>query len=183
MGGMSDKIDAIGSDAPDLPGLGGRKPRELTGWTVLALMIAFFAVVIGVNAIMAEAALSTFGGVETESSYQAGQTFAHDVAMAKAQDEQHWQVDATVTPGAGGNAVLDIAARDTAGAPLTGLVAAAQFARPIDRRLDRTIALREDQPGHFRGSVELAAGQWDLVLDLSRAGERLFRSKNRVIIR
>ena len=67
---------------------------------VFGLMVAFFAVVFGVNGFMAHEALSTFGGVETDSSYRAGQLFEHEVAMAKAQDAQHWQVDAKVTPAA-----------------------------------------------------------------------------------
>ena len=66
----------------------------------LGLMVAFFGVVIGVNGLMAHEALSTFGGVETDSAYQAGQMFERDVAMAKAQDARHWQVDAKVTAAA-----------------------------------------------------------------------------------
>jgi nitrogen fixation protein FixH len=160
-----------------------KRPREITGPMVLGLMVAFFAVIFAMNAFMAREAISTFGGVETESSYRAGQTFERDVAMAKAQDAQHWQVDAKVTPAAGGGAVLDIVARDAAGAPLRGLAATALFARPTDRRLDRSIAISEDAPGHFHASAEIPAGQWDLVIDLSRQGARLFRSKNRVILR
>jgi nitrogen fixation protein FixH len=77
---------------------------------------------------------------------------------------------------------VDIVARDAAGAPLTGLTATALLARPTDRRLDRTIAVSESAPGHFHGSAEVPAGQWDLVIDLSRQGKRLFRSKNRVVL-
>jgi nitrogen fixation protein FixH len=132
-----------------------KRLREVTGWTVLGLMVAFFAVVIGVNAFMAHKALSTFGGVETDSSYRAGQTFERDVAMARAQDAQHWQVDAKVTALANGTALLDIGARDASGAPLTGMVAMALFARPTDRRLDREVAVSEDAPGHFHGSAIL----------------------------
>jgi len=180
--------DLFASDAnvtsfPPLRGGRNKQPRQLTGRTVLGLMVAFFAVVFGVNAFMAHKALSTFGGVEIESSYQAGQTFERDVAMAKAQDAQHWQVDAKVMPAAAGNAALDISARDAAGAPLIGLTATALLARPTDRRLDRTIAVSENAPGHFHGSAEVPAGQWDLVIDLSREGRRLFRSKNRVVLR
>jgi nitrogen fixation protein FixH len=160
-----------------------RKPREVTGRMVLGLMVAFFAVVIGVNVFMAHEALSTFGGVEIESSYQAGQKFERDVAMAKAQDDRHWQVDAKVSAGANGAAVLDITARDATGARLAGMTATALFARPTDRRLDRTVTVSEDTPGHFRGSTDIAAGQWDLVIELSRQGERVFLSKNRVLIR
>lgn len=159
-----------------------RQPRELTGRTVLYLMLAFFAVVIGVNAFMAREALSTFGGVDTDSSYRAGQLFEREVAMAKAQDQQHWHVDAKVTPAADGSALLDIVARDASGAPLAGMAATALFARPTDRRLDRTAAVSEYAPGRFRGSAVIAAGQWDLIIELSRRGDRLFRSKNRIVI-
>src|SRR5271157_5562178 len=102
------------------------QPRQITGWMVFGFMIAFFAVIVGVNAFMARAAISTFGGVETASSYRAGQMFERDVAMAKAQDAQHWQVDARVTRAANGATLIDITARDGAGAPVSGVAASAQ---------------------------------------------------------
>jgi nitrogen fixation protein FixH len=157
--------------------------RPITGWMVLGFMVAFFAVIIGVNMFMAHAAISTFGGVETASSYHAGQLFERDVAMAKEQDAQHWQVDAKISRAADGTMLLDITARDKAGAPLSGLAASAQFARPTDRRLDRTVAVRSSGPGHFVGGADLASGQWDLIIELSRQDERLFRSKNRVFLK
>jgi nitrogen fixation protein FixH len=156
---------------------------KITGWMVLGFMLAFFAIIIGVNVFMAHAAISTFGGVETASSYHAGKMFERDVAMAKAQDAQHWQVDASVNRAADGTMRLDITARDEAGAPVSGLTATAQFERPTDRRLDRTIAVRPNGPGHFVGGADLAVGQWDLIIELSRHDERLFRSKNRVFLK
>jgi nitrogen fixation protein FixH len=121
-----------------------RQPREITGWMVLGFMIAFFAVIVGVNAFMAHAAISTFGGVETASSYHAGQMFERDVAMAKAQDAQHWRVDARMTRAADGTTLIDITARDGAGTLVTGVTASAQFARPTDRRLDRSVAVHQN---------------------------------------
>ena len=159
------------------------RPREITGRMVFALLLAFFGVVIGANAFLAHEALSTFGGVEIDSPYRAGQLFEREVAMAKAQDAQHWQVDAIVTPAANRGTLLDVVARDAAGAPLVGMTATAVFTRPTDRRLDRAVAVVEDSAGRFRGSVDIAAGQWDLVIELSRDGDRLFRSKNRVVVR
>ena len=89
-------------------------------------------------------ALSTLSGVDTDSAYQAGLMFEHDVAMAKAQDARHWQVDAKLTPAADG-ARLDVIARDAAGQPLSRhgrprLI----FERPTDRRFDRSVVLAED---------------------------------------
>jgi len=110
-----------------------RAPRPLTGRTVLICLIGFFAVVFIANGIMISAAISTFGGVETASSYQAGLAFAREAAAAHAQDDLHWRVTAQVrhAPGA---TLVDIEARDSAGRPLAGLTATAQLAHPNDRR-------------------------------------------------
>jgi len=156
--------------------------RRLTGLTVLLYLIGFFAVVMGVNGVMVYEALSTMSGLDTDSAYQAGRMFERDIEMAKVQEARHWHVDARLTPW-GDGARLDIDARDAAGWPLTGLEARATFERPTDRHLDRDIAVTATGPGHFRGNADLSAGQWDLVIELSRHGEREFRSVNRVILR
>src|SRR5947207_11499241 len=91
----------------------GRAPREVTGRMVCICLIAFFGVVAGVNAVMIRAAVSTFGGVETESAYQAGLAFARENAAVQVQDELHWQVDARVTPGDAASAV-EVSVRDAA---------------------------------------------------------------------
>jgi nitrogen fixation protein FixH len=161
---------------------GRERPRQWTGRMVFLALLGFFGVIFAVNGVLIHEALSTFGGLETESSYKAGRMFEQEVAMAQAQDARHWRVDAKLTPSADG-ARLDIDARDAAGHPLTGMDATASFQRPTDRRLDRDVAVTETTPGRFRGSAELAAGQWDLVIELSRHGERQFRSVNRVILK
>ncbi len=167
-------------------GSGGGKrsgAKEVTGWTVLVYLVAFFGVVAAVNGVMIKAAVSTFGGLETESSYQAGLNFEREAAQARAQDALHWQVDATLGAVRDGTAAIVVDARDAAGQPLRGLVAAARLVHPEDARDDHTIALRETQPGEFRGTTAAGAGQWDLVLELSRDGVRMFRSKNRIALR
>jgi len=156
-------------------------PR-LTGWMVLLYLLMFFGVTTGVNGVMIYEALSTMRGVDTESAYQAGRMFEQDVAMVKAQDARHWQVDAKLTPASDGTRV-ELVARDEAGRLLTGMSASAGFERPTDRGMDRNIALTEDSPGQFHGKTELAPGQWDLVIEISRQGQQLFRSKNRVVLR
>src|SRR6516164_11586249 len=156
--------------------------RQLTGRMVLLYLVMFFSVVMSVNGVMIYEALSTMTGVDTDSAYQAGRMFERDVAMAKAQDSRHWHVDAQVTPSSTGTR-LKVAAHDEAGRPLTGIQASAAFQRPTDRRLDRDVELVEDSPGKFSGSAQIMVGQWDLVIELSRRGEQLFRSKNRVVLK
>jgi nitrogen fixation protein FixH len=156
-------------------------PR-LTGWMVLLYLLMFFGVTAGVNGVMIFEALSTMRGIDTESAYRAGRMFERDVARLKAQDARHWQVDAKLTPASDGTRV-ELVAHDEAGRLLTGMSASAGFERPTDRGMDRNIALTEDSPGQFHGKTELAPGQWDLVIGISRQGEQLFRSKNRVVLR
>lgn len=182
--GKRPKLDGRGAGRLGLRDLLRSQLRvtEITGRMVFGLLVGFFAVVVGVNGIMIHEAISTFGGLETQSSYRAGQLFEREVRMAKAQEAQHWKVEAQVTPAGDGSAVLDIGAHDAAGLPL-GLDASARFERPTDRRLDRTVDLSEEAPGRFRGSAKISSGQWDLVIELSRGGERLFRSTNRVVLR
>jgi len=159
-------------------------PREITGRTVLLCLLGFFAVVFAVNGVMIHEALSTFGGVETDSAYQAGRKYEEDVAMARAQDARQWRVEAKVEPTPDGITRLDIVAHDATGQPLAGLDAAVQFERPTDSRLDRRVTVIESSAGRFRGSVEdLPVGQWDLVIELSRRGNQMFRSVSRIVLK
>jgi len=159
-----------------------RTPRPITGRMVLVWLVAFFGVVFAVNGVLIHQALSTLTGVDTESAYQAGRMYEQEVAMAKAQDARGWRVDATVTPSRDG-ARLELSARDAAGAPVTDIEATVVFERPTDRRLDRNVAVVADAPGQFHGAAAVAPGQWDLVIELSRRGEQMFRSKNRIVVK
>ena len=157
---------------------------ELTGFKVLVWLVLFFGTVFAVNAIMVRAAISTFGGVETKSSYQAGLMFEKNVAEAQRQDALHWRVDGKLARNGAGLAVLDVTARDGKGLPLAGLRADAKLAHPANERFDHVIPLQAgDIAGSFRGAVEAPAGQWDLIIDLYRADKRLFRSLSRLTLK
>jgi nitrogen fixation protein FixH len=156
--------------------------RRWTGRTVLFSLLGFFGVVFAVNGLMIYEALSTLSGLDTDSAYQAGLQYEHEVAQAEKQDALHWQVDAKLTAATAGER-LDLSARDASGQPLGGIQAMATFERPTDRRLDRNVVLVADGTGRFRGSAAVEAGQWDLVIVLSRHGEQMFRSKNRIILK
>lgn len=159
------------------------RPREVTGRTVLICLIAFFAVVAGANLVLVKAAISTFGGLETESSYRAGLVFDQEIEAARAQESRHWNVGAKLLPAQNGTTVVEMTVQDAAGQPLIGLAAMVRLAHPTDRRLDHAVAMRGDASGRYRGATALPPGEWDLIIELLRGDERLFRSKNRVSVR
>lgn len=152
--------------------------RPLTGRTVLLCFVAFFGVIFTANFFLVRAAVTSFGGVETESAYKAGLAFRKESEAAAAQDARHWSVDAHVGPGR-----VDVSARDAAGRPLADVTLAATLQHPTDRRLDVALEPVAVGAGQWRADDAVTAGQWELVIEFSREGERLFRSTNRVVIR
>jgi nitrogen fixation protein FixH len=159
-----------------------KRVREVTGGKVLLWLVAFFGVVFAVNGVLVQAAISTFGGVETQSSYKAGLMFGQEVAKAERQDAHHWQIDGKLVRDRAGEAVLDITARDEKGVPLTGLKAVARLAHPADERLDHVFELARTGAGAFHGQVQAQPGQWELLVDLYRGDDRVFRSRSRVTL-
>ena len=164
-----------------LPTIRFAPAKALTGRKVLAMLIAFFGVVIVVNVFMVKAAISTFGGVDTKSSYEAGRMFEGEVAKAAAQTARDWQVDEQLTA-SGDEQVLAIDLHDAQGAPVTGVDVEATLAHPVDERNDVTVKLAEIDAGTYRGQAVVPAGVWEIELLVVRGDEQLFRSKNRVIV-
>jgi nitrogen fixation protein FixH len=160
-----------------------KQARILTGRHVLLWLVAFFGIVFAVNGVLVRAAISTFGGVETLSSYRAGLQFEQEVGLVQRQDALHWHVTGKLARDSAGVAVLDVTARDAQGAPLSGLTADARLAHPADDRLDRVIAVRSVAGGVFHGAAEAQPGQWELIVDLYRGDQRVFRSRSRVSLR
>ena len=157
--------------------------RPITGRMVFFMVVAFFAVVVGVNLVMVRLAIQTLPGTEVDSAYSASLAYGKEIATARDQSERNWKVDAHVERSGQGGATLQIEVRDNAGRPMSGLTFQGRCERPTDRRADRPVELAETGIGIYRGSAEtVAPGQWDLVLEGASAGKRLFLSKNRVVL-
>jgi len=158
-------------------------PKPLTGGKVLFMLIAFFGVVIGVNVFMMKLAIQTLPGTEVDSAYSASLAYKSDITAAHDQNARNWKVDAHIQRSADGGATLQVEARDNSGKPMSGLKFQGRFERPTDRRADQSVALAETGIGIYRGSASLIVpGQWDLVLEGDAAGQRMFLSRNRVLL-
>ena len=158
-------------------------PKPLTGAKVLFMLLAFFGVVIGVNMIMMRLAIQTLPGTDVDSAYSASLAYEGEIAAAHDQNARNWKVDAHIQRGPDGGATLQVEARAYSGNPMSGLMFQGRFERPTDRRADLPVALAETGIGIYRGSAPMIApGQWDLVLEGDAAGQRMFLSKNRVVL-
>jgi nitrogen fixation protein FixH len=158
-------------------------PKPLTGRMVLIMLVGFFGVVFAVNFLMMKLAIDTLPGTEVDSAYSASLAYENEIAAARDQNARNWKVDAHIQRGADGGATVQVEARDKSGAPMSGLKFQGRFERPTDRRADQPVGLSEVGIGIYRGSAPLIApGQWDLVLEGDAAGQRMFLSKNRVLL-
>ena len=157
--------------------------KPLTGTKVFLMLVAFSGIVIGVNVTMMKLAIATLPGTDVDSPYAAGLAYDREISAAQYQAARKWQVNAHIERRADGNAVLQVEARDAAGQPVTGLKFAGRLERPTDKRADLAVELAEVGIGIYRGNAaSVAPGQWDLVIEGDAKGERVFLSRNRVIL-
>jgi nitrogen fixation protein FixH len=157
--------------------------RPITGRFVLIAVVSFFAVVIGVNIVMMRLAITTLSGTDVDSAYSAGLAYQREIQAARQQNIRNWKIDAHVERSPDGFASLNVSAHDASGVSLGGLSVTGKLERPTDRRADQLFAIEERSGGVYHGSAEgIAAGQWELVIEADRGGERLFLSRNRIML-
>jgi nitrogen fixation protein FixH len=157
--------------------------RLLTGRRVLVYLLAFFAVVIGVNGVMIKLAIDTLPGTEVDSAYAASLSYNAEIRASHDQDARGWRIVGHVERRPDGAAAIRVEARDAGNVPLTGLAFAARLTRPTDRRGDRAVDLSEREAGLYSGqALDVAPGQWDLVLEASTGAQRVFLSRNRLAL-
>ena len=161
------------------------KPQKrLTGRGVLAWLLGFFGLIFLANGIFIYYAMSSWTGLEVESSYKAGQAYQGEIDAAARQAERGWKVDAQLTRDATGHASMRVVANDKAGAPVSGLIFTARLERPTHRAEDRTLTLAERESGLYVGVLDdLEAGQWDMRLEGKGAEGVVFRSRNRLFLK
>lgn len=160
------------------------KTRELKGWHVLLMLLGFFGFMFTANGIMVYFSLTTFGGTEVASSYQAGRAFNGQLQASRDQDARGWQVNAHAERDASGHVRVEIRPRDANNAPLAGLNIAVNLARPVDRRADVPVKMVEAEVGAYVGNVDkVAAGNWELEIDATAGDGTTFRSRNRLLFK
>lgn len=160
-----------------------RPGRQLTGRAVFLMFLAFFGVIIAVNGIMLTVAIDTLPGTVTDSAYRSSQRFNQSLAEARARDGRGWRVDANVAREASGTAAVTISLRDADGAPIDRIAVTARLLHPATRTNDRAFDIGRTGPGTYAGTVDNAfAGAQDLVIEVTRDGEVMYRSRNRVLL-
>ena len=150
---------------------------QFTGRHMLAIMLAFFGVVIAVNVTMAVMANTSWTGFVVKNSYIAGQQFNDRAEEGRRQAALGWSSALTIDEGR-----LRYALADAAGAAVRLAGGTAIFRRPVSDNEDISLALQSSGDA-IVGAAALADGAW-IVEILADAGlDRPYRETRRLHLR
>lgn len=152
-------------------------PRQFTGGHMLALMIAFFGVIISVNVFMAYSAISTWTGLVVKNSYVASQEFNTKLANANAQAAAGWQGGLAYE-----DATLHFTLIDGDDQPLTAQTVTIALSRPIGVTDDQSVSLTQRPDGSYSTPLDLAPGAWNAVIVVIFADQPNYEHRARLTI-
>lgn len=150
---------------------------KFTGKHMLAVLAAFFGVVIAVNLVMATAANRSWTGLVVKNSYVASQEFNRRAEEGRAQAALGWKGELAI---GGGHVSYRLVDKAGAVVPVEGVVAT--FRRPAYDAEDRTITLAREADGVFGAAEAVRDGIWIVEIDADAGLARPYRDVRRIVV-
>ena len=155
-----------------------QKPvRPFTGWHMLVLTCSFFGVIIAVNGLLAYKAVSTFPGLEVNTSYVASQTFDQEKV---AQEGLNWHLKQAYDRRA---AQLRLAFTDAHGQPVTLRDIDVLIGRPTDAAQDQHPVMVQGADGAYVAPSVLPLGKWMLQIVAHAPDGTLYQARTFFYVR
>jgi nitrogen fixation protein FixH len=144
---------------------------------MLAIMIAFFGVIIGANVTMAIFAGSSWTGLVVSNSYVASQEFNAKVAGARRQAALGWTSRLDIADGK-----ISFALTDRSGDPVTVEGAQLSFHRPVTTEEDTVLALKPAADGAAGVDWPMRDGVWIVEIAAEAGLDHPYRERMRVVV-
>ncbi len=148
---------------------------RVKGWHVAVGVVAFFAIVICVDASFLMLAYRTHPGQVVDKPYETGLIYNARLAQERTQALLGWRVTAAAQPGQ-----VVVWMRDQGGYPLNGLQVSATLERPATERGKATLRLTETEPGRYAGQSESLTGAWDTHIVARATDGQTFEANRRL---
>nr|WP_296676931.1 FixH family protein [Novosphingobium sp.] len=139
--------------------------QNFTGRHMTGILVGGFAVVAGVNVLMASLAIRSFGGVVVQNSYVASQDFNRWLAEADREDALGWK--ATVSRAGDGR--LEVVARSVP----AGTSASVELRHPLGREDRHHWLLAPQGSGRYLSVDKVPDGRWLVRLTLRHGAKRM----------
>lgn len=157
------------------------KAREFTGRHMLAIMFAFFGVIIAVNLTMATFARTSWSGLVVQNTYVASQAFNRKAEEGRAQAALGWTPAFTIKDG-----VLRFSLTDAEGRPVRLEGGIAELRRPVGDADDAEVALAASGGG-LEAKLGVRDGAWIVEIHATAGAEagleRPWRETRRIQLR
>ncbi|MDP3803546.1 FixH family protein [Brevundimonas sp.] len=151
-----------------------KPPFVVKGWHVAAGVVAFFALVVGVDAAFLVMAYRTHPGQVAARPYEAGLIYNAELERLRVQDALGWRAGAEARANG-----LDVLMQDREGRPLTGLRVSATLQRPATEQGRAEVVLGETAPGRYAVDRALS-GAWDARIEAADDAGRTFIAERRL---
>ena len=156
-----------------------RKP----GWWIPWSFIAFFAVVVSVNAGLVVMAFDSWTGISTPDAYRRGLAYNNVLEAEAAQRRQGWRAVVGFVPTGKRRGRIEVALSDRRGAALGGLDIGVRFVRPTSAGRDFVARLTGRGKGRYAADITFPlAGQWRAEL-VAKRGRALHRASKTILVR
>lgn len=147
---------------------------ELTGKHVLAITVSAFAVIIGVNVVLAVKAVSTFPGLEVDNSYVASQGFNERKA---AQEALGWSLTPSYE-----NGRMTLAFHGADGLPVEVTDLQVLVGRTTETKYDTYPVFQRDGD-LYAVDMALGKGKWMVKVTATSADGTLFEQRSELFVK
>lgn len=154
-----------------------QKPREFTGKHMLAVILAFFGVVVAVNLTLAKLANTSWTGLVVENTYVASQQFNKKAEEGRAQAALGWTGKLTIAWGEVRYSLTDAAGKPV---PLHGVKVL--FRHPAYESEDKSVALALATGQEFAAKHMPKDGVWIVEVDADAGLAEPYREVRRIMI-
>jgi nitrogen fixation protein FixH len=154
-----------------------QKSREFTGKHMLAIILAFFGVVIAVNLTMATLASTSWTGLVVENTYVASQQFNKKAEAGRAQAVLDWTGKLTIAAGEVRYSLTDAAGKPV---PLHGVKVL--FRHPAYESEDKSVTLALATGQDFAAQHMPKDGVWIVEVDADAGLAEPYRDVRRIMI-
>ena len=151
--------------------------RPFTGWHMLAVMVAFFGVIITVNLLMATFANTSWTGLVVQNTYVASQQFNERIAESRAQAALGWHGELAISNGEIRYSLADVSGTRVAVDSVT-----ASFRRPAYEAEDWQVTLKRDADGTFSIVTPVRDGIWIVSTEAKLADREPYHEARRIVI-
>ncbi len=153
------------------------QPKQFTGWHMLAIMVAFFGVIISVNLLMATFANTSWTGLVVQNTYVASQQFNEKQAESRAQAALGWKGSLTIANGRISYHLVDASG---SAIPVDGVTAS--FRRPAYEKEDWQATLARGADGAFAVTAEVRDGIWIVDTEAKVTDGAPYREARRITV-